>query len=99
MPGNPNAGGRPKGRQVAFALPEGWMDGPPVSDDELLELRNKMMKALMTAEKIGQMERTTLLRILGGWKKGDTDSGRKEVQELAAQVFGFTPQVVEGGKE
>ena len=88
MPGNPNAGGRPKGRQKAFPVRKGWQDGPPVSDDELLELRNKLMKELLLAPEIGQMERTTLLRILGGWKKGDTDRGQAEVLKLADRVFG-----------
>lgn len=80
--------GRPQKPAKASEVEEGWQDDPSVSDDELLELRNKIMKRMLLSPLTGQMERSTLLRILGSWKKGETDSGQAEVLRLADKVFG-----------
>lgn len=88
-------GGRPQGRQKAWPFPKGWADGPDVSDDELVKLRNKALKAILTSDDVGQMERTTALKILGPWKRETADEGQKDLLALRDRVFG----VVEGGKQ
>lgn len=80
--------GRPSGPSPGTALDEGWKNREPVSDHQIVELRNKIVYELLTRfHELGQQERTTLLRIIP-WKVEGSNVSEAELRELRKKMWG-----------